>query len=267
MGSLDHGSWDRGPDSRAPGVPLCGTGRRVPEVPRSGLSGHPAYVSGVEGPERIAPAGRLSQGDSAILQGSIRARAEAAAQGADLGWVRWEPTDAAWIVRSKRSSTALGPFRRSPADWPRHARVVDRASARPRVSASARPHSPPRVACHESTGLSRRFRPPDGPYATGCGISVMNRAVVMAMATPCGVWAREPSPSLMPSRAASVDPLRSLRTLRAPPHSFDTPWGPSYHPPDDDAPCAFGRQARLRAFWGSDRPSPRPDGEDPGQSR
>jgi hypothetical protein len=24
----------------------------------------------------------------------------------------------------------------------------------------------------------------------------------------------------------------------------------AYHPPDDDAPCAFGRQARLRAFRG-----------------
>ena len=37
--------------------------------------------------------------------------------------------------------------------------------------------------------------------------------------------------------------------------SFDTPWGRSYHPPDDDAPCACGRRARLRAFRGrrSDR--------------
>ena len=27
-------------------------------------------------------------------------------------------------------------------------------------------------------------------------------------------------------------------------------WHAAYHPPDDDAPCAFGRQARLRAFRG-----------------
>jgi large subunit ribosomal protein L34 len=32
--------------------------------------------------------------------------------------------------------------------------------------------------------------------------------------------------------------------------SFDTPRGRTYHPPDDDAPCAFWRPARLRAFWG-----------------
>jgi hypothetical protein len=43
-----------------------------PEVP-DGDSGSPAYVSGVEGPERIAPPGRPSQGDSPILLGSIHA--------------------------------------------------------------------------------------------------------------------------------------------------------------------------------------------------
>jgi hypothetical protein len=32
--------------------------------------------------------------------------------------------------------------------------------------------------------------------------------------------------------------------------SFDTPGGRTYHPPDDDAPCAFWRPARLRAFRG-----------------
>src|SRR5260221_12477473 len=98
-----------------------------PTIPARG-SGSPAYVSGVEGPERIAPPGRLSQGDSPILWGSIRAR------------------------RAKRQ------FR-----------------------------------THE------------------------------------------------PSRATS---------------SFDTPRGRTYHPPDDDPPCAFWRQARLRAFWGRERTVP-----------
>jgi len=31
---------------------------------------------------------------------------------------------------------------------------------------------------------------------------------------------------------------------------FDGIPGRAYHPPDDDAPCAFWRQARLRAFRG-----------------
>ncbi len=49
-----------------------GTGERVPEDPVRGLSGTPAYVSGVEGPERIAPPRGPPQGDSPILPGSIR---------------------------------------------------------------------------------------------------------------------------------------------------------------------------------------------------
>ena len=52
-----------------------------------------------------------------------------------------------------------------------------------------------------------------------------------------------------------------------PPRLTLVPNGP-YHPPDDDAPCAFGRQARLRAFRGrQDDVAPRPDGEDPGHPR
>src|SRR6476469_7341207 len=54
---------------------------------------------------------------------------------------------------------------------------------------------------------------------------------------------------------------------RGRPGRFDTLLGPGLSSGDDDAPCAFGRQARLRAFRGSDRPSPRPDGEDPGPPR
>lgn len=95
-----------------------------PRVP-GGASGSPAYVSGVEGPERIAPPDAPSQGDSLILPGSIRSKA-------------------------------------------------DQASGSCPGADADRPLAP----------------------------------------------------------------------------SFDTPGGRTYHPPDDDAPCAFWRPARLRAFWG-----------------
>ena len=39
----------------------------------SGFGLYPAYVSGAEGPERIAPPGRAPQGNSAIPPGSIGA--------------------------------------------------------------------------------------------------------------------------------------------------------------------------------------------------
>ncbi len=51
-----------------------------PRVP-DGFFGSPAYVSGVEGPERIAPPDGPSQGDSGILHGSIRTQSTDAQAG------------------------------------------------------------------------------------------------------------------------------------------------------------------------------------------
>jgi hypothetical protein len=45
--------------------------------------------------------------------------------------------------------------------------------------------------------------------------------------------------------ARSGDPRAALGPVRLTP-----PRDRTYHPPDDDAPCAFWRQARLRAFRG-----------------
>ena len=120
MGSVGHGSGSCAGVARCSDVPFAGTGLTMFPRIRVGLRGAPAYVSGAEGPERIAPPGRAPQGDSGILPGSI-----------------------------------------------------DRSAA----SADARPASRP---------------------------------------------------------AARLTPFS----------------GGAYHPPDDDAPCAFGRQARLRAFRG-----------------
>jgi len=45
--------------------------------------------------------------------------------------------------------------------------------------------------------------------------------------------------------------VRDLSRLTTPLQVRLTPFfGRAYHPPDDDAPSAFGRQARLRAFRG-----------------
>lgn len=62
----------------------------------------------------------------------------------------------------------------------------------------------------------------------------------LSMAAPA------PSRELCPPGAAT--PAADPRQHRS--GSFDTPRGRTYHPPDDDAPCAFWRQARLRAFRG-----------------
>jgi len=51
----------------------CRRGTGLDDVPEDPFqaSGGPAYVSGAEGPEKIPPAGRGSQGDSVIPPGSI----------------------------------------------------------------------------------------------------------------------------------------------------------------------------------------------------
>ena len=49
-------------------------------------------------------------------------------------------------------------------------------------------------------------------------------------------------------RTASGPPRAGARSVVA--RGLTLFSGPAYHPPDDDAPCAFGRQARLRAFRG-----------------
>ena len=61
---------------------------------RSGLSGTPAYVSGVEGPERIAPPDGPPQGDSVIPPGGIWPRRGRCAGGffeaLQAGLAEWE---------------------------------------------------------------------------------------------------------------------------------------------------------------------------------
>jgi hypothetical protein len=60
----------------------------------------------------------------------------------------------------------------------------------------------------------------------------------------------------------------ALRTPAGDPAGGLTPFsGASYHPPDDDAPRAFGRRRVCVPLRGAVDKSPRPDGEDPGQSR
>jgi hypothetical protein len=51
-------------------LPFVARSNAVPMI-AAGFRGLPTYVSGAEGPERIAPAERPSQGESAIPPGSM----------------------------------------------------------------------------------------------------------------------------------------------------------------------------------------------------
>jgi len=89
----------------------------VPDDPCRGFRG-PAYVSGAEGPERIAPAGDGSQGDSVIPPGSIavRPRRPARPRGArgrlPRARVVWHSSRARPIIRRTTTRRALSGARR-----------------------------------------------------------------------------------------------------------------------------------------------------------
>jgi hypothetical protein len=136
-----------------------------PRVP-GGASGSPAYVSGVEGPERIAPPGRPSQGDSGILQGSIRSwaigrllRARCREQPRSSCLPHGRSTRSA---RSSNASTRRAVVPAPSSDTPAPARLRVKQQSHPRCPAILRPktnrctlskHSP-RSAAAESWATS-----------------------------------------------------------------------------------------------------------------
>ena len=93
-------------------------------------------------------------------------------------------------------------------------------------------------------GVARRF--PHTPWGYTCA---------------AGPPPRSSPPGRSQAGTTALPPPGRRRTIRAWP--FDTPFERPYHPADDDAPCARGVPARLRASRGrrSDR-SPRSDRED-----
>jgi hypothetical protein len=167
MASLDHGSWGREPESRASDVPRLAPVNAFPRIPVRGLSGTPAYVSGVEGPERIAPPGGPPQGDSPILPGGIRDwRLEPApVNRRPFGRARRPP---------ERSAFAMAEQPRADCDGrptPRSRHVAERPASSPCVARGTRASPPAQDGRHVGrSSLSMSIAPADAfAVRTGAG--------------------------------------------------------------------------------------------------